>query len=121
MATIELLKKSGLVSVPLKTPAKSESVASVSFKSLMQDSVVENKVAQTPAVADVKATLSTDSVVLTNSVQEIKKNFDSFPESSVHAQRLERIKQAIENGTYEINPDRIAAKMMQYTFSVETT
>jgi len=115
---IELIKNRGAVSsVPLKTPAKSEGAASLSFSTLIKNSVIENKTAQSTPVVDVKASLPADSVVLTNSVQEIKKSFESFPESDIHTQRLERIKQAIENGTYEINPDRIAQKMIQFEFS----
>jgi negative regulator of flagellin synthesis FlgM len=115
---IELIKNRGAVPVPLKTPTKSEGADALLFKSLFNNSAIESKVTQTTvAVTDVKASLATDSVVLTNSVQEIKKSFESFSDSSVHAQRLERIKQAIENGTYEINPDRIASKMIQFEFS----
>jgi negative regulator of flagellin synthesis FlgM len=114
---IERIKNTGAASVPVKTPAKSESPASLSFQSLIKQSLTENSATQTTPVADIKATLATDSVVLTNSVQEIKKSFESFPESSLDMQRIERIKQAIENGTYEINPDRIAQKMIQFEFS----
>ncbi|MEY3281162.1 MAG: Anti-sigma-28 factor, FlgM [Pseudomonadota bacterium] len=114
---IERIKNTGAASVPVKTPAKSESSASLSFQSLIKKSLTENSATQTTPVADIKATLATDSVVLTNSVQEIKKSFESFPESSLDMQRIERIKQAIENGTYEINPDRIAQKMIQFEFS----
>ena len=114
---IERIKNTGAASVPVKTPAKSESTASLSFQSLIKKSLTENSATQTTPVADIKATLATDSVVLTNSVQEIKKSFESFPESSLDMQRIERIKQAIENGTYEINPDRIAQKMIQFEFS----
>jgi|694.fasta_scaffold03991_10 negative regulator of flagellin synthesis FlgM len=114
---IERIKNTGAASVPVKTPAKSESLASLSFQSLIKQSLTENSATQTTPVADIKATLATDSVVLTNSVQEIKKSFESFPESSLDMQRIERIKQAIENGTYEINPDRIAQKMIQFEFS----
>ena len=114
---IERIKNTGAASVPVKTPAKSESSASLSFQSLIKKSLTENNATQTTPVADIKATLATDSVVLTNSVQEIKKSCESFPESSLDMQRIERIKQAIENGTYEINPDRIAKKMIQFEFS----
>ena len=114
---IERIKNTGAASVPVKTPAKSESSASLSFQSLIKKSLTENGATLTTTVADIKATLSTDSVVLTNSVQEIKKSFESFTESSLDMQRVERIKQAIENGTYEINPDRIAQKMIQFEFS----
>ena len=114
---IERIKNTGAASVPVKTPAKSESSASLSFQSLIKKSLTESSATQTTPVADIKATLATDSVVLTNSVQEIKKSFESFPESSLDMQRIERIKQAIENGTYEINPDRIAKKMIQFEFS----
>lgn len=72
---IERIKNTGAASVPVKTPAKSESSASLSFQSLIKKSLTENSATQTTPVADIKATLATDSVVLTNSVQEIKKKF----------------------------------------------
>ncbi|MEN9757585.1 MAG: Anti-sigma-28 factor, FlgM [Pseudomonadota bacterium] len=117
---IQINQNSGTVTTAQlkKTTAKSEGVEPLSFKSLIKNSFIEGKSDQAPtAVTETKAPLATDSVVLTNSVQEIKKSFESFSDSSVHAQRLERIKQAIENGTYEINPDRIASKMIQFEFS----
>ena len=60
----------------------------------------------------------TDSVVITNTVTQIRKSIESSPsQSSADVERLMRIKAAIENGTYEINPDQIAAKMIQFELS----
>lgn len=60
----------------------------------------------------------TDSVVITNTVTQIRKSIESSSsQSSADVERLMRIKAAIENGTYEINPDQIAAKMIQFELS----
>ena len=67
-------------------------------------------------VVDAKTEVRSDSVMITNTVTQIKKSFESSMGSSTDVERLARIKQAIENGTYEINPDRIAAKMLQFDF-----
>ncbi len=68
----------------------------------------------TKVVATGEPTTGADRVVLTNTFNEIKKNVNFSRESGVDMDKVARLKKAIENGTYEINPDRIAAKMMQY-------
>ncbi len=97
---IELIKNGGAVSPPFKTSQK-------------QSDTIENIEI---SVTDTKIAVRSDSVMITNTVTQIKKSFESSTESSGNVERLARIKQAIENGTYEINPDRIAAKMLQFDF-----
>lgn len=58
-----------------------------------------------------------DSVVITDAVTKIRQSFESsstkFDIDAERAEKLARIKAAIENKTYKINPERIASKMMQ--------
>lgn len=98
---IELIKNGAVIASPFKTSPK-------------QGETTENNIEI--SAPEAKITASSDSVVITNTVTQIKKSFESSTESSVDVERLARIKQAIENGTYEINPDRIAAKMLQFDF-----
>jgi len=43
-------------------------------------------------------------------LQSLQNTVERLP--VVDSERVEDIKRAIDNGTYEINPDRVAAKMM---------
>ncbi len=97
---IELIKNGGAVSSPFRTSPK-------------QGDTTEN--VEIP-VTDAKVGVRSDSVIITNTVTQIKKSIESSTESDANVERLARIKKAIENGTYEINPDRIAAKMLQFDF-----
>ncbi|MDD5228581.1 MAG: flagellar biosynthesis anti-sigma factor FlgM [Methylococcales bacterium] len=99
---IELIKNGGTISATFKnTPKNSTNNESSDF---------------TPVLSETKTTVKSDSVLITNTVMEIKKSFESSARSGVDVERLARIKQAIEDGTYEINPDRIAAKMIQFGY-----
>lgn len=67
-----------------------------------------------------RAVERSDSVVITNVVTQMRKSFESSSsDTNIDTERaayLARIKEAIENGSYEINANRIAAKMMNYAF-----
>lgn len=78
------------------TPSKSASKAAVDT----------NK----PAIAMDKG-LDTVSISAGPSVQKALEIIDATPE--VNESRVAAIKAAVEAGTYEINPDRIAEKMLQ--------
>jgi negative regulator of flagellin synthesis FlgM len=99
---IELIKNGGAI------PA--------TFKNTQKNGTTNESSDFTLALSETKTTVKSDSVVITNTVMEIKKSFESSAKSSVNVERLARIKQAIEDGTYEINPDRIAAKMIQFGY-----
>ncbi|MEI7795074.1 MAG: flagellar biosynthesis anti-sigma factor FlgM [Methylococcaceae bacterium] len=98
---IELIKNGGGISPPFKsTPKNSETGENTAI-----------------STAETKITVRGDSISITNTMIEIRKNFNASTESSVDAERLakiERIKHAIESGTYKIDPDRIARKMLQF-------
>lgn len=96
---IELIKNGAGISASYKNPPKSNAVN--------EDSGF------TQPLSDVKVVVRSDSVVITNTVMHITNSIESSTVSNVDAARLARIKHAIESGTYEINPDRIAAKMIE--------
>ncbi|MDD5214428.1 MAG: flagellar biosynthesis anti-sigma factor FlgM [Methylococcales bacterium] len=59
---------------------------------------------------------SSDRVVFTNVIQEMRRRIDASSEQTVDLEKVARIRQAIEDGSYiaNINPDRIAAKILNY-------
>jgi flagellar biosynthesis anti-sigma factor FlgM len=62
-----------------------------------------------------RAVERSDSVVITSVVTQFRQSFESSSsELNTNIERLMAIKASIEDGTYKINPDRIAMKMMQY-------
>lgn len=58
-----------------------------------------------------KGTEKTDSVAITTTTQEIKKAFGS---SSVDTDRVNAVKKALADGSYSINAEKIAGKMIQF-------
>lgn len=58
-----------------------------------------------------KGTEKTDSVAITATTQEIKKAFGS---SSVDTDRVNAVKKALADGSYSINAEKIAGKMIQF-------
>lgn len=77
---------------------------------------VGNRVA--PAGGDrsrpVEASAATDSVRLTGeatSLQAIQRELAAAP--AVDVKRVEAVKQALESGSYRIDPDRIAGRMLE--------
>lgn len=55
-----------------------------------------------------------DKVALTTTVQEIKKTFETSSASPVDIDRVNAVKKAIADGSYSINAERIAAKLIQF-------
>jgi negative regulator of flagellin synthesis FlgM len=56
-----------------------------------------------------------DSVAITGMAQGIKKAFESSSSGAiVDVERVAAVKQALAEGSYQINAERIAEKMMQY-------
>jgi negative regulator of flagellin synthesis FlgM len=77
---------------PIKTPPKAEVDG-------------EKKV----ATANVE---KNDSIALTATTQEIKKAFGSSP--SVDIDRVNAIKKALDEGSFQINAEKVAKKMIQF-------
>jgi negative regulator of flagellin synthesis FlgM len=57
-----------------------------------------------------------DRVVFTNVIQEMRKRIDTSSEQTIDTEKVVRIRQAIEDGTYVINPERIAAKILSFAY-----
>ncbi|MEQ1621392.1 MAG: flagellar biosynthesis anti-sigma factor FlgM [Methylococcales bacterium] len=69
--------------------------------------------AKKPAVSG--SNKSIDSVALTSITQEIKKSFEaSSSQPGVDLDRVAAVKKALADGTYSINAERIAKKMIQF-------
>jgi negative regulator of flagellin synthesis FlgM len=63
----------------------------------------------------VKSAEKNDSVAITAMAQDIKKAFESSPSVTiVDADRVTAVKKALADGSYQINAERIAEKMIQY-------
>lgn len=111
MAIIEI-KNNG---VGVSTPVKNHQKNSVNDKNF---EITLSEVVETKPIVSSEAVSSVDTVVLTNTLTEFKTRFDSVDgsEAGIDMERVMRIKRQIENGTYEINPERIAYKMIQFEF-----
>jgi negative regulator of flagellin synthesis FlgM len=60
-----------------------------------------------------KSAAKTDTVVISDAakrIQEVRSQLDAVPD--VDEEKVAQIKKEIENGTYEINADKIAGKMI---------
>jgi negative regulator of flagellin synthesis FlgM len=65
--------------------------------------------------ASAKQTEQTDSVMFTAVAQEIKKTLDASSSATlIDVERVAEIKKAIADGTYQIDAEKIAEKMMQH-------
>jgi negative regulator of flagellin synthesis FlgM len=61
-----------------------------------------------------KSAMKTDTVVISDAakrIQEAKKQLDEIPD--VREDKVEQLKKQIENGTYEINAEKIAGKLIK--------
>ncbi len=83
-------------STPIKTPPKSNGVES------------ERKVATTTV------TERDDSVALTSATQEIKKTLGASSAAPVDTDRVGSIKKALADGSYNVNAEKVAQKLMQF-------
>ncbi len=69
----------------------------------------------TPAAAETGKSATTDTVSLSESAKQLERLGNSVTASPVvDTQRVEQIKQAINNGSYKIDPTKIADKLMQF-------
>ena len=65
--------------------------------------------------ASVKSAEKNDSIAITAMAQGIKKAFESsFSATLVDVERVAAVKKALADGTYQINAEKIAEKMIQY-------
>ena len=65
--------------------------------------------------ASVKSAERNDSIAITAMAQEIKKALESSSSATiVDVDRVAAVKKALADGSYQINAERIAEKMIQY-------
>lgn len=79
------------------------------------DSQLKQAVEKQPASSDSGKSSVGDTVSLSdNAVQLGKVNNSSISAPVVDAQRVEQVKQAIDNGSYEVDAKKVADKLMQF-------
>ncbi|MEQ1527967.1 MAG: flagellar biosynthesis anti-sigma factor FlgM [Methylococcales bacterium] len=59
-----------------------------------------------------------DTVAITSAAQEIKKVFESSPDAAVDVDRVASIKKAVADGSYVVNAEKVAQKMIQFEKSL---
>ena len=61
-----------------------------------------------------KTTAKTDTVVISESakrVQEVRKQLDAIPD--IREEKVAQLKEQVENGTYQVNAEKVAEKMIK--------
>ena len=79
------------------------------------DSQVKQAVEQTSTEQETGKSSSTDTVSLSDKAVQLGKLENTVISTPVvDAQRVEQVRQAIKDGTYEVDPARVAEKLMQF-------
>jgi negative regulator of flagellin synthesis FlgM len=89
---------------------KNQGVQIDAYVNQVQD---KNKIDPSENKSD-KAAAKTDTVVISDAakrIQEVRSQLDAVPD--VNEEKVARLRNEIENGTYEINADKIAGKMLR--------
>jgi len=89
---------------------KNQGVQIDAYVNQVQD---KNKIDPSENKSD-KTAAKTDTVVISDAakrVQEVRSQLDAVPD--VNEEKVARLRNEIENGTYEINADKIAGKMLR--------
>ncbi|HEB56572.1 MAG TPA: flagellar biosynthesis anti-sigma factor FlgM [Gammaproteobacteria bacterium] len=90
-------------------------ISSPKVPSTGDDSQLKQSAEKQTGSAENTRSSTADTVSLSdNAVQLGKLDNSSIPAPVVDTQRVQQIKQAIENGTYEVDPKKIADKLMQF-------
>lgn len=80
-----------------------------------EDAAVERPVDQTPGQQESGRSSTADTVVISDNAAQLEKVNKSVTTSPVvDTQRVEEVRQAIANGTHEVDPVRVAEKLMQF-------
>ena len=76
---------------------------------------VKPQAQQTPAAAETGQSSMSDTISLSEGAKQLGK-LDNTAASApvIDTQRVEAVKKAIENGSYEIDPVKVADKLMQF-------
>ena len=85
------------------------------IKGSNSNSVVADK-SQTTSSATAASTAQTgDTVTLTDSARSLQKIEEAVAKAPVvDSAKVDTIKQAVQNGTYQVNAGRVAGKMLQF-------
>lgn len=89
---------------------KNQGVQIDAYVNQVQD---KNKIDPSENKSD-KPAAKTDTVVISDAakrIQEVRSQLDAVPD--VNEEKVARLRNEIENGTYEINADKIAGKMLR--------
>ena len=89
---------------------KNQGVQIDAYVNQVQD---KNKIDPSENKSD-QAAAKTDTVVISDAakrIQEVRSQLDEVPD--VNEEKVARLRNEIENGTYEINADKIAGKMLR--------
>ncbi len=90
-------------------------ISSSKVASATDDSQVKQAVEQTSTQQESGKSTTTDTVSLSdNAVQLGKLDNTAASTPVVDTQRVEQVKQAIKDGTYEVYPAKVADKLMQF-------
>ena len=90
-------------------------ISSSKLHTPVDDKQVKQSVDQQPAQSESGKSSTADTVSLSdNAVQLGKVDNSSISAPVVDAQRVEQIKQAISDGTYEVDAKKVADKLMQF-------
>jgi len=96
-------------------PIEINSISSSKVASATDDSQVKQAVEQTSTQQESGKSTTADTVSLSdNAVQLGKLDNTAVSTPVVDTQRVEQVKQAIKDGTYEVDPAKVADKLMQF-------
>jgi negative regulator of flagellin synthesis FlgM len=62
-----------------------------------------------------------DSVVITSTAQNIQNSSSANSSAPVNEQRIQQLMAALQDGSYKINPERIAGKMLDFDLNLPDT
>ena len=90
-------------------------ISSTKMHGATDDSQLKKTVDELPAKSETGKSSIADTVSLSdNAVQLGKLDNSAVAAPVVDAQRVEQVKQAISNGTYEVDAAKVADKLMQF-------
>ncbi len=79
------------------------------------DSQLKQPVEQSPAKPETGQSSTADTISLSDNAVQLGKIDNSVAAAPVvDTQRVEQVKQAISNGTFEVNAEKVADKLMQF-------
>ena len=79
------------------------------------DSKVRQQAQQTPVATETGQASTGDTISLSEGAKQLGKLSNTAPSAPViDTQRVEAVKKAIENGSYEIDPVKVADRLMQF-------